>query len=193
MGIKEVSWLAYAGKAVVVSKMKHFSWVSCNRSIINRLLFLRWANFERKLSCSCVPSKPHLETREIGGREGLARSPPLKRWTVPMNKVPSPNVQAKWSCRGKERALTAGKGNLWVWWGYLTGLWFFLKLLYPNYPWEVASLGEHMLLQGRLCYAPPPAESQPWVCCASHVACWYRMVRGTLPALSQICNNSSWV
>lgn len=86
MGIKEMSWLACTRRVMEVSKMKCFFWVSCNRSIINGLLLLKWASFETRLPCILVPSKPYLESQEMGGRDALARSP-LKR-----RMVPSPNV-----------------------------------------------------------------------------------------------------
>lgn len=49
---------------------------------------------------------------------------------------------------------------------------------------EVARLGEHIVLQKLLCHGPPPAESQPWVCCAWYIVCWYHVVHETLTALS---------
>lgn len=89
-----------------VSRKKCLSGVSCSRSIINRLLLLRLADFETQLSCTPVPSKSHLETREIGGRGGLVRSPPLKQ-----SVVHGPSVWAK-LCRAKEAVLTGGKENV---------------------------------------------------------------------------------
>lgn len=175
-GVCPLPWAAQGGDQLThrqpaASRMKYFSWVLCSRSIINRLLLLRWADFETQLLCSPVPiwRLLKLEGEEVWW--GLLLS--NRAWFMAPVCGQSGCVELKRQCWQVAR-------RMWAFVVYCFLIYF--KILYPHDPRSVVSLGEHMLLPGL-----PPAESQPWVWCAWHV------IPETLPALSQVFNKSSWV
>lgn len=88
------------------------------------------SQFWNQAPCSPVPSKPHLESREIGGREGPARSPPLRRWMVP-----SPVCQQRDGAEVKRQLWRLGRKICGISFCCFTAFFFFFFLnIVPQLP-----------------------------------------------------------